>query len=113
MNSLVTETFESIEAYLPKLIEAHHKLIQYCREENSIKAFELFPAYSKGLEWVLEAVMLINKQTIYFHVNMDLINSCLTEINDGINNEDLVLVADILEYEFSPILNEILTITEG
>lgn len=109
MNILILETIESIREYVPKLIEAHHKLIQFFREENSLKAFELFPAYTKGLDWMIQAIVLINKQTPFFYVDIDSINHFLNEINAGIRNKDLVLVADILEYEITPFFEEVLT----
>lgn len=107
------ETLESLREYIPKVIDVNNTLIQLFREENTLKAFELFPSFIEGLNWVIQASVLINKQNTLFVFDMPAINSFLTEINEGIYLNDFVIVADILEYEIMTLLEEVLTEIKG
>ena len=113
VNNYIIETLESLKVYIPKLIDANDKLIQLFREENTLKAFEFFPSYVEGLDWVFQAVVLINKQESIFTFDQESINSFLDEINEGLHLSDFVKIADILEYEISPILKDIFILAKG
>lgn len=113
MSHHVAETLESLRDYMPKLMEANDKLVQLFREENAMKAFEFFPNYVEGLDWVFQAVVLINKQESIFSFEQESLNAFLCEVNEGLYLSDFVKIADILEYEISPVLEEIFMFAKG
>jgi hypothetical protein len=71
LSNLVTETLESLRDYIPKTIDTNNKLVQLFREENTLIGFELFQHYVEGLDWIFQAIILINRQEPFFTVDME------------------------------------------
>lgn len=113
LSNLTADTLDTLREYLPKMLDANKKLVKLFREENTLEAFRLFPTFIEGLDWLVQAVVLINKNELLFKLNIETVNSFLNEINDGISSGNFVAIADILEYEISPLLEKILVHARG
>ncbi|MGM0841686.1 MAG: hypothetical protein ACQEWE_13205 [Bacillota bacterium] len=107
MDQLIKETQDSLEQYTPRLLSAIKDLVIFFREENTIKAFEIFNPIIEGVEWVVKAVVLMNNNEKYID-DLNTLNNFLESINEAINHEEYVMVADIFEYEILGYLDKLI-----
>lgn len=103
---LMRETLEQAEEYIPKLIVGINVIANELRTgmENETAASMLNDAID-GLEWINDAVNL----TIDFWVNKDVIEADalkdpLAMMAEAMQNRDHILLADVLDYEIKPVL---------
>lgn len=89
-----------IEAIVNKLYEGDDKI-----------AFEGLAFISEELTWIFKGLELTNDI-----VNMGSLNNNIIEhfniIVESLENEDYILIADILNYEISPLLNDLINLIE-
>ncbi|MEO4054179.1 hypothetical protein [Solibacillus sp. CAU 1738] len=101
MNQIIKETMESYNEYIKKLIIGCETISEELRNHEQTLLNNIM-LLSEGIEWLIS----VNKK--FFELNIgDLIDSneiksFLIEINDGLENKDYLLVADIIEYEMKP-----------
>ena len=74
-------------------------------------AFEGLAFISEELTWIFKGLELTNDI-----VNMESLNNNIIEhfsiIVESLENEDYILIADILNYEISPLLNDLINLIE-
>lgn len=72
-------------------------------------AFEGLAFISEELTWIFKGLELTNDI-----VNMESLNNTIIEhfnvIVESLENEDYILIADILNYEISPLLNDLINL---
>ena len=87
-----------IEAIVNKLYEGDEKI-----------ACEGLAFISEELTWIFKGLELTNDI-----VNMESLNNTIIEhfniIVESLENEDYILIADILNYEISPLLNDLINL---
>ncbi|MBM7580167.1 hypothetical protein [Jeotgalibacillus terrae] len=68
-----------------------------------------FISLSEGIQWLVSSLAVINEITTNSRENelTAKLQSALIELNEGLENNDAVLVADIIEYEVVEIFQEI------
>lgn len=87
-----------IEAIVNKLYEGDEKI-----------AFEGLAFISEELQWIFKGLELTNDI-----LNIESLNNNIIEhfniIVESLENEDYILIADILNYEISPLLNDLINL---
>lgn len=107
-NPLVVEALESVHEYLPNLIQSTEKLAELFRENQEYNALQTMGIYIDGLDWVIGMTHSINQHEVVFSAN-EAIDEHLQVMNEGLSLRDFVLVADVLEYEVLPFLQNVLS----
>ncbi|AJD92139.1 hypothetical protein JMA_28220 [Jeotgalibacillus malaysiensis] len=106
VENLVGETKQSINELLPSLHYNSELVNSYLRQGNEYKAMNLLPELIDALSWLLSAVEGIEKNGYNIVIDKALLTSILKEALEGLENDDNVLLADVLEYELNPMLEK-------
>jgi hypothetical protein len=103
VNDLMKETVAESLKYIPKLISAIDRVINYINEGMYSDANTLLINVIDGLNWSVQAITL----TMPLHgFNLDItkVNESLSALMNGIENLDYQLLSDSLNYEIKDIL---------
>jgi hypothetical protein len=102
---LVKNSLNEADDYLPKLKKGILDTADYFRNGEDEKGNNTYQQIVEGLEWytdiITKILSIINHEELYNEsqeVIKDL-NEPLTELMEAYNKNDIVLIADILEYE--------------
>lgn len=103
MNELTLETQEQYYEYISKIGKGCQNIADKIREGNMEIAINSIIELSEGLTWLLavEDYMLNNQYKI--ESSTIKASEFLNDINNALELQDYVLVADLLEYEIKPI----------
>ncbi|SFL84251.1 hypothetical protein [Salibacterium qingdaonense] len=102
---LEVETLETAKSYAYNLTEGITTFIDYIDRQNFDDAMNLLPAIVEGLEWFMQATYLtLSHQTKY--LEYDNFKQYLNDINEALQNNDIILVKDIFEYEVNDKIKE-------
>jgi len=104
MNNLVDETIISYNDYLDKVKNAGTIIAEKIRGEFIQDAMNMIDSLAEGLIWMSEVKRLLALQGITVKFDERQIEEFLIEINNGIEINDYILIADMFEYEISPFL---------
>jgi len=102
---LITDTLKQIDNYLPKLKKGTLDTVNHFRNDEIEKGNNKYQYIIEGLEWytgvISKIVSLLGNEDIYNKGQemLNELNKTLTEIMVTHKKDDLVLLADILEYE--------------
>jgi len=99
------EMRDSLQEYMNRFIPGMQKIVLWFQQGEEQKALEGMVDVVEGLAWICEAISLT--QELYSTpINIEGINEFLIQLNDGLVESDSILMADILEYEIIPIVEE-------
>ena len=104
---LIKETLQEADDYLPKLKKGILKTVKHFRDDELQKANNNYQNILEGIEWYLDVVnkiiSIFDDEELYddYQKSVKNINEKLTELMVSYKKEDMVLVADILEYEIT------------
>ena len=104
---LINETTETLIDYNQKLVSAIEKIMELLGEGKHSKALELLGPVLEGLQWVFDAVNGINNLVDNKIYDVNQLSPYLKEMLNALENEDYVLVSDLFEYEFVPVLSSL------
>lgn len=96
------EVVDTYNEYKNKLPGGLFKVVEQLRNENFSEALVDIKNFSEGIIWLSQAGSLINQNNGYANINVSKITEFLLEINEGLEMQDYILVADIFEYEIIP-----------
>lgn len=105
MENLLVETRESYYEYISKVETGCLTIANQLRIGNMNEAFSGIMNLAEGIQWLLsvEQLMLANNYKIKSRINEA--NDYLKDINEALENEDYVQVADLFEYEIHEIFS--------
>lgn len=106
MSNIIYDTQESFYDYLEKVVEGTQKISDYLREDKIGEALQLIIQFSEGVSWITQVITLMREHDFYIDINLGHLNEFLTEVNEGIERKDYVIVADMFEYEIGPFFEE-------
>ncbi|WP_432662677.1 hypothetical protein R9X47_19295 [Wukongibacter baidiensis] len=95
------ETINELYGYIQKLIPALIKLSNKLRNIKDEDTLELMRVVVEGIEWSFN-IILLNKEhfsEIGIVLDYEKIREVTEELSEALTNKDLLLTADILEYE--------------
>jgi hypothetical protein len=99
MNAEILEVMESYNGYLNKISEGCISIAEYLRNNNIEEALKLILYFSEGVNWLCEVNEKLRSVGINNPLQIDKIHDFLNEINEGLEIQDYIIVADIFEYE--------------
>lgn len=103
----IKELIESYNDYVKKIPVGALYIANYLREDNLNNALTAIKDFSEGVLWLSEASDLLVKNSVEAALNIEQIQEFLIEVNDGLEKQDYVLVADMFEYEIAPFFEEV------
>lgn len=106
MEQVIVETLDSLGDYIPRLTRAAEKMAETLQGGDHHDAMQQLPSFIEGIEWVVQALNGLLKNGYYIDVETSSLNGYLIETEQAIQNQDFILLADLLEYEITPILTE-------
>lgn len=109
---LIEETLKEADEYLPKLREGVLNTAKKFRNDESKKANNKYQNILKGIEWYIDVInkiiSILDEEELYnkYQKLVKRMNEQLTKVMTAYNKDDIVLVADILEYEIVEFIDE-------
>ncbi|AEH46415.1 hypothetical protein [Parageobacillus thermoglucosidasius] len=106
MTNLIYETQDSFYQYIERVAVGTQTIADYLREDKIGEAMQLIAQFSEGIAWLTKVIVLMRKHRYYIDIDPSKINEFLMEINEGLERQDYVIVADMFEYEIQPFFEE-------
>ena len=106
MTNLIYETQESFYQYIERVALGSQSIADYLREDKVGEAMQLIVQFSEGVSWLAQVIVLMREHHYYIDIDPSKINEFLMEINEGLERQDYVVVADMFEYEIKPFFEE-------
>lgn len=101
------EIADTYNQYIKKVPQGALYIAERFRDENINAALTAVSDFSEGTLWLSEISMLLKKNQVNVVFDVTKINEFLLEINQGLDKQDYLLVADIFEYEIIPFFEEL------
>ncbi len=104
---LMKETIESANEYIQRVIDGIGGIVYNLQSGREEKALPLCSDLFEGLKWLIECANLTKplQKDRGIIIDSEEINTILEDITKAFENKDYVLLADLLEYEFMPIIS--------
>ncbi|BBW97634.1 MULTISPECIES: hypothetical protein [Geobacillus] len=106
MTDLIYETQHSFYQYIERVAAGTQMIADYLREDKVGEAMQLITQFSEGVVWLTKVIALMQQHQYDIRINPNQINEFLLEINDGLERQDYIIVADMFEYEIKPFFEE-------
>lgn len=106
MGNLISEVIENYNRYLSNLPNGCESLVALLSEEKYNEALKEIVFFSEGISWLINVKIKLEEHNILVDFDENKIIGYLEEINEGLENKDYLLVADLFEYEIVPFLIE-------
>lgn len=106
MRKLLNETIDSYNQYIEKIPSGALYIANRLREDKISEALLGIKSFSEGVIWLVEASDLLQKNGVSKKLEIGKIQDFLSEINNGLEIQDFILVADMFEYEIAPFFEE-------
>ena len=103
----LNEVMESYNEYVKNLPTGAEYISRCLRENQLNEGLTAIKDFSEGVLWLSDASDLMKKNGAKVELNIGQIQEFLIEINEGLEKQDYVLVADMFEYEISPFFEEV------
>ena len=95
----VQSVLEDYQMYLSNIPNGLVSLIALFRNNQKSEALKILSDFSEGLLWLEKASEYLKTSNIEIEYDIQKVILNLEEINEALQSEDFLLVADILEYE--------------
>lgn len=102
MEQIITDTIESYNHYLKKMPDGCLKIAEFLRNNEVSSALKTILDFSEGASWLADASSLLQSMKVTVELPVSKIHEFLNEVNNGLEIQDYVLVADMFEYEIAP-----------
>lgn len=100
------ELAESAAGYAGNLFRAMEKTVEDLRGDRAREGLQSLANVIEGLEWLLQAVTALNNASATPIFADEALKGFLKEMVGASENMDYVLLADLIEYEILPIIDE-------
>ncbi|OES46056.1 hypothetical protein [Domibacillus iocasae] len=99
---LILDTVGSLKEFLPKIASACLSIAEELRDNNESEAMKQINQFTDAVDWSIQAINGIKSLNYPLDINTTGINEFLIEAQEGLEANDLVIVADMFEYEILP-----------
>jgi len=106
MKEIIIETQDSYYNYISNVSNGCQFISDKIREGNLSIAISSIMDFSEGLSWVLNVERQMEVHQYFIKSATIKVAEFLTQINEAMEHEDYVLIADMFEYEIQPIFEE-------
>lgn len=106
-NTQIEELVESTAGYAGNLYNGLEQVVGNLRADRIREGLTSFSQAAEGLDWMLNSVALLNEAGgKYGGFETEGMTNFLAEVLEAVENSDYVLLADLIEYEIMPIVDE-------
>lgn len=102
MKNVINDVKNSYNEYLVKIPYYCQVIADSLRTTQEKESLKLILQFSEGVDWLIEAGVLLDKNGVTSTLEIKKIHEFLSEINYGLEMQDYILVADMFEYEIKP-----------
>lgn len=106
----VNEVVESYNQYLKNIAPGSLHIAELLRKDDIHAALQLIMQFSEGMGWIVQASELLRSNGVKVTLELHQIHEFLEEVNNGLQMQDYVLVADMFEYEIGPFFEKVVDI---
>lgn len=99
---LINDTLQSLKGFLPNVADTCLVIANDLRSDQEAEAMKKIQQFIEALEWSIQAINGIKLLNYPLNIETAKINEYLTETQEGLEVNDLVLIADMFEYELYP-----------
>lgn len=99
------EVIQSAYEYLPRFKQGISELAQQIKINTTSKERETITQVIDGIQWLLE-VFKLTKEIQKTPIQVTDITPLLQEMSEALENDDMVLLGDLLEYELLPLADQ-------
>lgn len=103
----VTEVIQSYNEYIQNVAPGSLQIAEHLRKDEIQPALQLILHFSEGMGWLVQASELLKQNDLNVTLEVEKIHEFLNEINNGLEIQDYVLVADMFEYEIAPFFEQV------
>ncbi|MGL4731449.1 MAG: hypothetical protein ACRCW0_07680 [Clostridium sp.] len=100
------ETLVMADEYMYNLQNGIRVIVEKFEEDNPSEGYKLIDIMCEGIEWLVKSIEL-TKDIHKVNISIEPMIEVLKEILEAIENQDNMLIADKLNYEFLPVLEDI------
>ncbi len=93
--------------YVAKIPDGLQYIADNLRIDNLPNALNEILNFSEGISWIKQMEEVLVEQGVKTNINKNQLENYLNLINEGLEKQDFVLVADIFEYELLPYFEQI------
>lgn len=117
-DDLIEETLEQIDQYLPKLKKGVKNTADLFRKNETVDGNNKYQHIIKGLEWytgvISKIISLLERDEIYKGTTemLNKLNKTLIELMITHKKDDMILLADILEYEIVDYIDDFIELNQ-
>lgn len=102
-----TEIVDEYYKYVAKIPAGLQYIADNLRADNVPTALNEILNFSEGITWINQMEEILMNQGVITNLNKHQLEDYLNLINEGLEKQDFVLVADIFEYEVLPYFEQI------
>ncbi|MFJ7649027.1 hypothetical protein ACIQ1H_15910 [Lysinibacillus sp. NPDC097279] len=104
---LINETKESYYTYVRNIPLGCKQIAGDLRLGNMSIAFENIMNLAEGLDWLLQVEEKLYDFNLTINSRLKDANAYIIEINNALEKQDYITVADIFEYEIHPLFDSV------
>jgi len=102
------EIVDEYYKYVAKIPTGLQYIADNLRADNVQTALNEILNFSEGINWMKQMEEILMEQGVNANLNKHQLEDYLNLINEGLEKQDFVLVADIFEYEVMPYFEQII-----
>lgn len=106
----INKVVESYNAYIKNIAPGSVQIAEHLRKDEVQDALQLILQFSEGMGWLVQASDLLDQNGVKVTLEIEKIHEFLNEINNGLEIQDYVLVADMFDYEIAPFFEQVVQI---
>lgn len=106
MEIQLNDIVESYNQYISKIPTGCTRIVELFHQDQSVEALNHIADLSEGIGWLVSAKNYLLTNDINIDWDEKELIDYLEEINKGLELQDYVLVADLIEYEIIPFFEE-------
>lgn len=103
----MNDIIEVYNNYLENVPKGTVRIAEQLREDNMQEAFIAIKDFSEGVLWLSQASDLLKQNGAHVKLDILKIQDFLVEVNEGLEKQDYVIVADMFEYEIAPFFEKV------
>jgi len=107
LNQLINDTINSFNEYVKIIPGGTLEISKFLREENLPLALQSIKDFTEGVIWLTDVKEALGKSGVEVELELESIHDFLIEINEGLEIQDFILVADIFEYEIATFFKDV------
>ena len=99
------EVLKTVREYIERLYDSVNDTVENFKQDNIQEGYNLLTQIIDGLQWCIEAIHL-TRECQKEPIALNNITPLLSDMIEGLENNDIVLLKDLLEYEIKVTLEE-------